>query len=357
KAGLSSFGWLRARQRTLPLTTSAFLLAAWCVFSGTVQDRWWEANCLFGLILAMTYIATFRSIPRMLAPWSLDERLFACSLFLAFITIPCLFIRTYQQGRFVGIFGNATYSGAFLSVAVVYWTAIWLLRQRWQSVWLAMLISSTGLLLLTRTRASLAGAALGVAVVLAIGCLSRSWASRKAQLGTIGAVIATAVLFCALMMDMLPFDSRKILSFMRLDGGTHIVLASRSANWGTGASQFLQNGFAGEGFMSKYTHSGRKIFGINIPTYDWRTTDDPLNSLFLIEQQTGPIGAILYLIFLFALVKVALRTQSLARGMILGFVTVGLVFGFLSGNWLLSFGDSFDRFSFVFLAVILFAPE
>jgi len=114
----------------------------------------------------------------------------------------------------------------------------------------------------------------------------------------------------------------------------------------------------GEGFLSKYANrvNTESVFGIEVPTYDCTTNDDPLNSLFLFEQQTGPVGGLLYLALLAVLLRAAGKASQPVRGLALAFVVVGIMFGFISGNWLLSFGDSFDRYSFIFFAAMLYCP-
>jgi hypothetical protein len=150
----------------------------------------------------------------------------------------------------------------------------------------------------------------------------------------------------------------KLKYTFRLEGGTEALGQSRGLVWREGWATFFDTGLTGSGFLSKYGNSEdqTKIYGIKVPRYDWNTSDDPLNSLLLINRQIGLPGALIFLGLLYALWRAAITSVSELRPLTVAFFSFGVFTAFLNDNWLLSFGDSFDRFSYILFACALFPP-
>ena len=66
------------------------------------------------------------------------------------------------------------------------------------------------------------------------------------------------------------------------------------------------------------------------------------------------ISSFLYILFLLLIIKNTVNVESeIGKFTALAVVFLGLIFGFLDGNWMTSFGDPVDRISMVTIALVL----
>lgn len=347
--------WAGIAKRSTSVFRSAMLLGLAGVASAVLQQRYWAGNCAFALLLAGTYYVAFRSIPRLLSSWSANECLRGFGWLFAILTIGCLCVQASIQDRFTGIFGNATYTGAFLSIIAIYWLYLLVIGARRPTLWIAFLAASIALLVMTRTRNAIGAAAFGGAVVLGYPILSRAALSpRPWWIAWTGMFVSVAAILAA-TLDLVPYSTGDVGDYLRLPSSIGDKYDTRTALWAAGWRDFLGHGLTGEGYLAKYAGSSdTSIMGVSVPRYDWTTFDDPLNSLFLVDKQIGPLGVALYLILLLNMVKVSIESPIPIRCLLLGILAAGTTFGLLSGNWLLSFGDAFDRWSFALLGTTMF---
>ena len=255
------------------------------------------------------------------------------------------------------MFVNASHSGRMMALATISLFAVWLTsreKRRWVSV---MLPAAFVLLLMTRTRASIGASLIGCTVVFLTSQLaSHSWRQTSVRHKT---GVLVGVVFLAAVGAYQTIDSDEAATFLRVSGGIQKVLAGRAMNWSQGYGDFGEYGLEGQGFMSRFgdTDNPTKVLGIEIPRYDWRTADDPMNMWMSIAKQSGFVAMILLAVIVICLYKLQAGIAHLpSRCIMLGFLTAGLVFGSFAGNWLLSFGHPVDRLCMVTFAMLASVP-
>ena len=353
--------WNSVDRRTRPLFTCVMLLVSWGLVSCLFQRRFFLGNLVFWAMWSMTYLAAFHSIPRLLSGLGVTDRIRFVAIVLGFGALASILMPGEPvQGRFVGVFGNPTWTGIFLASATVYFFGLMLLDPRNWSRWGAFCVVSFICLVMTRTRAAIAATFVGIGVEALLLTTDRSKGLRDRAVGTILLIPCMGLALTELAYsDALPVDSQAMAEYLRISGGPSDVYESRKMNWEAGVAGLLEVSVEGKGFLSKFGNAGAttRILGIEFPSYDWTSSADPLNSFMLVSMQIGLPGGILFLALLWSLWAASnglpVRLQVLFRG----FLVIGLTQGFLSGNWLLSFGDSFDRFSFVVLGLMLYCPD
>ncbi|MEP3481530.1 MAG: hypothetical protein ABJZ55_19970 [Fuerstiella sp.] len=339
------------------IRTAILILCAWALACSFFQSpRFLAANVLFWSFWAVNLYVIWWVVPSLLGDLSSRDRV----KLLLFIqgTVVCLCVlmhprNGYQQGRLVGMFVNASHSGRMMALATISLFAVWLTsreKRRWVSVMLPVALL---LLLMTRTRASIGASLIGcTAVFLTSQLASHSWRQTSVRHKT---GVLVAVVFLAAVGAYQTIDSDEAATFLRVSGGIQKVLAGRAMNWSQGYGDFGEYGLAGQGFMSRFgdTENPTKMMGIEIPRYDWRTADDPMNMWMSIAKQSGFVAMILLAVIVICLYKLQAGIVHLpSRCIMLGFLTAGLVFGSFDGNWLLSFGHPVDRLCMVTFAML-----
>jgi hypothetical protein len=332
-------------------------MIGWGLLSSIGQTKYPEATLLFWLLWALNYFVVFRSVPRLLSGSSLDQRVAFIMAVLIVGVIGSIQHPLYQAGRFVGVYGNATWTGHFFAATVVFAFALAITRRlRWP--WL---LFGTAVILLgmSRTRGGIGSAVIGLFVVIWVALQVNSTRSRRI-------VVATVILTSFSVVVLLWYLSetgrmgeavQRAAVHLRVERGMESIHAARSMNQSQGAREFWNNGLLGRGFLSKYgDESTREIMGIAIPRYDWESDDDPLNSFYLVNQQIGHPGMLLFAGLLLAMLAAGWHPTPLARMLLLSLWCIGIFLGFFSVAWLVSFGDSWDRFCLVTFAALMHAP-
>lgn len=349
--------WLHAWKRGENVRVMLFVLVTWGLISTVTQSRFPEANFIFWALWALNYFVMFRSVPRLLSGCDLDQRVALIMIVLIVGLVGSILHPHYQMGRFVGVYGNATWTGHFFAATVVFAFALMVWR-RWK--W-PMLVFGAGLVLLvmSRTRGGVAGAAIGLITVTWVVAQHNSVHSKRI-------VLSTALLFSivgiggGVYLSSSGRSERAIqaaASHLRIEEGMESIRKARGMNQAQGSREFWNNGPFGRGFLSKYgDDTAREIFGIEVPRYDWTTDDDPLNSFYLVNQQIGLPGMCLFIAFLMALLAAGLHLTPLARMFFLSLWSIGIFLSFFSVAWAVSFGDSWDRFCLVALSALMYSP-
>jgi O-antigen ligase len=154
------------------------------------------------------------------------------------------------------------------------------------------------------------------------------------------------------------FTDAGVVAYLRVDGGISQMYESRAMNWEAGYRSLSSYGLFGFGFISKFAEQGTATFmGIAIPQYDWNMESDPLNMIMLTSRQTGIPGGLFLLAMLVAIFRGISRMPGAESHLARGLLAAGLIFGLADGNWLTSFGDPVDRFSFVALSLLVSIPN
>ncbi len=359
--GVMGVYWVVLRDRARPqglkgVCTVSIILMAWGFASCLAQDKVIE-NTAFWAMWSASIFAGWWAVPCLLRGLDLETRvrllmtvLFACVL----LAMPGILA---PSTRLIGLFGTATTAGRLLALAVILCVARWLSVQRLPS-WLpyATLIA-TVLLIMTRTRASIAAAILGSGFVLWNAAFGRD---RTGQIKPQRAIALLCLLVLGLAFVLLSgvFSQEELARHFRVEGGIERVYAARSMNWSQSWVEFPSYGLFGKGYLSKFgtTQSIVTVFGLEFPRYEWATAADPLNMLLLTSKQIGLVGGLLLAGLLVCLVAAVRRLRGTARAIAGGWLAAGLIFGLLDGNWLVSFGDPVDRLSLVALSAMLAMP-
>ena len=335
------------------------LLIVWGFLSCFAQEAV-LVNVLYWLLWAGHHFAIWWLVVALLDRMDAAARLRMISAVLLTCVVGSLLLHPVNgmpQGRLIGMFGNATYSGQFLALALVWWTALWLYGHI-GFCWFVLLATPTApMLIMTRTRSSMAAALVGITVAV-VTAARRGWSPSR--LGLRRAALAIFVLSVAFIyvVSSQAFDDPEVARYLRIEGGASGVYAGRARYWQAGYQRLPSCGLFGWGFLSKYGRSEatRQVFGISVPMYDWTTTADPLNSLLLTAQQIGLPGMVLFAMLIVALARGCLRAGGRRKGLAVAILAV-MVTLTVGENWLTSFGAPLDRLGAVALALLLSAPE
>jgi hypothetical protein len=359
--GAAGLYWVLLRHRVRPpglkeVRAVSLLLMGWGFASCLAQDKVIE-NMAFWMMWSASLFAGWWVVPCLLRGLDLDQRvrlLLAALVACIFLALPGMLV---PSERLTGMFGTATTAGRLLALAVILGVARWLSGRK-LPFWLpyATLLAG-GLLMMTRTRASIAAGMLGSGFIVWNAAFGRD---RTGQLKPQRAIALMCLLVVGLAFVLLSgvFSQEELARHFRFEGGIEGVYAARSMNWEQSWAELPSYGVFGWGFLSKFGKSRSivRVFGLEFPRYEWTTGTDPLNMLFLVTKQTGVPGGLLLAALLVCLVAAVARLRGTARAASGGWLVAGLVFGLLDGNWLVSFGDPVDRLSLVALAGLLSAP-
>lgn len=368
---LLGYAWLYCPIHDFKRTASAGLLrvryhvaaiCGWTLISTLAQtDEFLPANIAFWTIWSANLFAIWWIVPVLVGNFSVQDRLRLIQLVVFSVVTFCILLHPlngYQQGRLVGMFVNASHSGRMLALAVVTCFTIWLTSPRQQMWQVAFLLAAAVLLVMTRTRASIASATVACAAVfLTVQFSNNSWKQSSTGRKT---GIVLFILVTAAFVGWLTIDLSEATTFLRVDGGITGVIASRTMNWSRGFGEFDEYGILGGGFMSRFgdTSNPLVIGGISVPKYDWLTADDPMNMWMSMAKQSGIPAMIVLLFIVIAIWQMRSQmTDFPSRCLVTGFLVSGLVFGSVDGNWLLSFGHPVDRFSMVVFAILGSIPR
>ena len=344
--------------RALRLCVGAMIL--WGLLSSIAQVSFVAGNLIFWSLWAANLAAVWWAAPRLLQWDGMESRLRLIGLVLGGVLAAAVLLVpfcAFANGRFGGPFANPTMMGRVAVLASLFWFAQFLARGGRSMLSAALWLTASVALALTRTRASLAAAAVGLVVCLAAFAWSADvrFRLRAARVAAVG-LFSTGLFAVSLLIVT---DGDRVADFLRIrqDAGD-IYSTARAMNWDAGVERLHHMGFFGGGFLSKFApEKTRDFMGVVVPTYDWTTDSDPLNSVLGTCQQTGWVGGGLFVLFLALLVWRSATAAPRVRPLLLGLCAAGLVWGLFDGNWLTSFGDPIDRICMVTFALLLSVPQ
>ena len=333
-----------------------FLLFALALLSSLAAPSFVAFNVIFWAIWVLHFLAIWWALPQLYRGASIEDRMLPVLVVTGLCAaLSVVFFSQSPQSRAVGMFSNSTELARVSALTVVCGFCQWLYGRRARRLWLMILLVSLGLLLLSRTRASI-GATLA-------GCLAAALVSSF-SVGTSQRARAISIVFAALILPFLILylvdvgllRTDEYLVFFRLTGGVAGVVGARARIWSSGFERLAESGWLGGGFAQKFGGQADSRWGISYPTYDWTTEADPHNMLLTTAIQLG-IPAMVVLAVLVAAISIAVfRLQQHPRVTAAGVLFAGLVFGLLDGNWFITF-SAHDRISMVVLALMLAAPR
>lgn len=350
--GTLSFIWGQRLKWQFPSTkvkTVCLFLIAVALVAAMVSNRFYAANLIFTIIWAFNMALCLLIIPGICSRFlQFEDLLEFMTIILLTGMVGCLLDHKFDSGgRFVGIYSNASWSGSFLALTAFHFLFLYIREKRF--LWIVLFLPSIALLIMTRTRSALFGFL--VAIIVMIFRHSRLKFIFFTFIFTFFAVLAYFSFGNTYKTRM-----ESTLDFFRVGHGIEsFYMHGRGAQWREGLAHFMRNGVFGEGLLSKFNQSGTSsiFWGIEFPTYDWETYDDPLMSVLLIDKQVGVLGAPLYILLLIFLICEIMKSLPAKISIyFLGFYMIGVTQS-LAGSWLLSYGDSFERLSFVCLGIML----
>ncbi len=342
-----------------PVRACVLAMVAWGFLSSVAQVRFMAGNFAFWAVWAVHLAALWWAAPRLLQWDGLEERLRVIGLVLG-VTLALTIVTGpwvgFVRGRFGGPFGNPTTMARMAALALLFWSARFVSRRGKDAFSAAMVVAACVVLALTRTRASVAAAVVGVAASLVAAALSAGARTkvRAMRVAVTGVFCGSLLGVCLLMAT----STGNLAQFMRLrESAGEIYSTARALNWQGGVARLGHVGFFGEGFLSKFDpNHAHVVMGITVPGYDWTSDRDPLNSVLGTCQQTGWIGGALFVCFLALLIWRSFGADPRVRPLLAGLCGAGLVWGLFDGNWLTSFGDPVDRISLAVFALLLSVP-
>jgi hypothetical protein len=349
----------RAEAGARALRACVLVMVLWGLVSSVAQLHFMAGNIAFWAVWTAHLLALWWAAPRLLQWAGCQERLRVLGLVLGAtlaLTVLLLPWGGFVRGRFGGPFANPTIMGRAATLLLLFWFAQVLARGGRDALSAALALSAGVLVALTRTRASVAAAILGM-----VACLVAAALTAEARARARVTRVAVVSLFCGALLSvslLTVTDAGKVAGFLRLrEGIEDIYSTARAMNWQAGRARLEHVGFFGDGYLSKFApERTRSFLGIVVPTYDWTTDRDPLNSVLGTCQQTGWIGGGIFVCFLALLVWRSFTADPRVRPFLAALCTAGLVWGLLDGNWLTSFGDPVDRLSLAVFALLLDVP-
>lgn len=334
-------------------------------FIGSALRVYWKSNLMFFIIWAANFYAVWWSIPRLMYRYSIADRIKLIQNILIFVLIFSGVMHFADlgivQGRLGGIFANPTIAARLIAITFLLYLVNYIFVKKYSKKTLLIIGLSLVLIIMTKTRASIFAAFVGASLITVTAIHFKKPFSRKRAY----ALLIGVCVLCSLVLSSYDIGLgnlfQKSRRYIRIDKDlTTIYLQARASNWRTGYQDMGKYGLFGMGFMSKfgitdnyYTGSTQPDQNI-IPRYNWATSDDPLNMVLSVAKQQGWISSFLYIMLLLLIIKNAVKVESeIGKFTTLAVVLLGLIFGFLDGNWMTSFGDPVDRISMVTMALLL----
>jgi hypothetical protein len=359
--GAMVFYWIVLRDRPRAprlarLRIATVYLIAWGFVSCLAQDKVIENLVFWGMWSAGIFMGWW-AIPCLFRGLDLDRRVQLLSVVLAACVLLASVGLYSPSGRLSGMIRGATSAGRLMALALILGVARWVSGRK-TPFWLPYCTVLAGLLLvMTRTRASMAAGIFGSGFVVWNAAFSRRGGGRLSQQRALSILFILPVVLMIVLMSSW-FSEEDAIEYFRLEGGIEGVYQARSMNWEHSWAELPTYGILGKGYLSKFgdSHKTVNIMGLSFPKYQWTTGADPLNMLLLASKQIGIVGGLLLAGMLVCLAGAARRLHGMARAIAGGWLAAGLVFGLLDGNWLVSFGDPMDRLSMVALAAMLSVP-
>jgi len=332
---------------------------------GSALRVYWKSNFMFFLVWAANFYAVWWSIPRLMYQYSIADRIKLIQNILIFVLVVSGVMHFADlgivQGRLGGIFANPTIAARLMAITFLLYLVNFIFVNKYSNKTLLIIGISLVLIIMTKTRASIFATFVGASlIILAAIHVKKSFSRWRVCALLIGVCVVCSLVLSSYdigLEDMFQKSRR----YIRIDKDlTTIYLEARASNWRSGYKDISKYGLFGMGFMSKFgitdhfytgsTHTNQNI----IPRYNWATTDDPLNMVLSVAKQQGWISSFLYILLLLLIIKNTVNVESeIGKFTALAVVLLGLIFGFLDGNWMTSFGDPVDRTSMITIALVL----
>jgi hypothetical protein len=329
-AGLLAVGITSCVAQEDPLGNLAFL----AVSAGTVY-----LLCVSGADL-MRDISKERCIDIALVP-------------LGFIAVGSLALRMLgtsvvsYEVRFNGLYSDAIVAGQMFGLTCL--LSFWMiLHTRSKKVWgyWALFLVAILCIVLTRTRTDVFGTVIGmIACLYAAMCSSTTAIPRRRARAIFGLLVLLTVI-SSIWLTQPGIDTSRATEYLRIAGDYDDIVRSRAEYWRTGTGNLSITNIFGEGPLAKFggelsTDRSGYVGELNMH-----------NAFLSVFQYYGWPGGILFIIFLVSVGGTFLKRKDPYAVLGLSLLAFGVVQS-ISENWLLSFGNPGDAYSWFILGLTL----
>ena len=333
------------------------LFSAWILLAAMAQP-----DVIGNMLYAIGFVISVL-VAIVLIPFGLRE----CSVYntLAIVILPIFIFAAsslgllliapgmcFKEGRFEGVFANASYSGQCFSLLAIA-ALFYMLESKKRVLPIFIFITITVLLLATRTRIAIAAFATGSLVIVFL----TTRMNKKSKSFRI-------VLFFICFIVLLIYASNstdyfnKVKTHLRVDGETQDIVSDRILHWQYGLEEVMdgKDKLFGEGFLAKFERKPKRT-GQLLYRYEYNLWNDPHNMILTSVLFFGYVGAGLLLVFIIALTRFAYQQylqHSKTSALLLALLVWGC-FHSIATNWLLSIGNPVDRISWLLIGILSFS--
>ena len=362
--GLLFIIWKHSQQRTchqsgeLPLRLKGCLAGLLCagITSCVAQENWLGNLAFLAVFAGMVYLLCVSGAD-LLRGISKERCIDVAMVPLAFMAVGSVASRTLgfswsnsqvmSQSRFNGLYSDAIVAGQMfgLTCLLLFWS---ILHKRTKKVWKywALFLVAILCLVLTRTRTDILATPIGMITCLyaAMRSSTTSIPRRRAR-AILGLLLLPLVIF-SIWLTQPGIDTYRAKEYLRVTGDYEDILESRAEYWQTGVGNLSITKIFGEGPLAKFggelsTERGGYVRELNMH-----------NAFLSMSQYYGWPGGMMFIVFIVSVGGIFLKRRDPYATLGLSILTFGLV-QCLTENWLLSFGNPLDAYSWFILGVTL----
>jgi hypothetical protein len=358
--GLLFVAWKRSRQRThrqsseLPSAVKTCLagLLGTAVASSIVQENW-LGNLAFLIVFAgMAYllcvngVMLIRGIP---SEWRIDVALVPLGLMAvhSMLTQSASSSWSRYHTRFNGLYSDAIVAGQMfgLTCLLLLWSILHTRSKRIWGYW-ALLPVAGFCLALTRTRTDLLATTIAMLTCLCATMRSSATALPRRRARAILALLLLSLVISTIWLTQRGIDTGRVKTYLRVDAEPEDILDSRAEHWRRGVENLSITDIFGEGPLAKFGGELSTTGGVYVRDLNMH------NAFLSTFQYYGWPGGIMFIVFLLSAGGIFLRRRDPYASLGLSLLTFGLV-QCLTENWLLSFGNPADAYSWFILGIAL----
>ena len=347
--------WKRSQRRTcqhgseLPLGVKACLggLLAVAIGSCVVQENWLGNLAFLFVFAGMVYIV-FVNGADLMRGISKNRCIDLALLPLCIMVVGSLpSIVLDSRERFFGLYYGAIVAGQMfgLTCLLLFWKIIHTQSKKVWAYW-ALLSIAILCLVLTRTRTDIFGTPVGMIICLYAAMRKGAAAILRRRAQAILGLLVLLLAISSIWLTGQEVDTDTAKEYLRISGDYDDVTSTRLGSWETGMRNVSYRNIFGKGPLAR--------FGSKLSTQESGYVRElsSCNSYLAVFQAYGWPGGILFIIFLVSVGSTFLKRRDPYATLGLSLLVFGLV-NSTSENWLLSFGSSFDVYSWFILGLTL----
>jgi len=348
--------WIRLREPFYfapprPVGIVLAIACAWAVICCIMQSNAY-ANLVFLSVFAANIYVCLYIAPNLVLPY-LGERsvlLYALPIFAVSVLNLVVDTEPASQGspywRLAGVTDNATQSGILGAMGAI--LALWMVLQwnRRRPVWFAIWILCVMALLMTRTRASIVGWAIGSTAMVFY------WA-RNSVAAHLKWPVAVTLLLASMLVGLGTVAYPEFISptrqYLRASDWEELI-RSRAKPWEMGFANAAEHPWFGEGPMARFSNTNDPT---NVDAYDVHRVY--CSTWLAFAQAYGILGSLLFALLCFIMVLSATRRQVAFPLLLVGLMFSCIVSS-IGSSWVVSFGMPGDRATWLILGLALAVP-